>query len=165
MDYKWSIKQLTKIEMKKKKIVFTILSIFLLVGLIGGLIAYKEYNRKNIDISDTKAAFELTDIQLLNEFTQDPIASNKKYLGKILELSGKVKNIDIDANGYQTIILGTDSSMNSVRCSIDSSFKNESHILQKGSTVIVKGICTGYNADDLGLGSDIILNRSITIKK
>jgi acetyltransferase-like isoleucine patch superfamily enzyme len=151
--------------MKKKKLIYKILVIvvFLIMGV--ALYAYKEYNRKNVDIADTKAAFTLTDLQLINEFTQDQNASNKKYLGKILELSGSIKKIDTDANGYHTLILGNAVNMNSVRCSVDSAFNKDAHNLTVGSSVVIKGICTGYNADDLGLGSDIILNRSIAINK
>jgi hypothetical protein len=151
--------------MKNKKIVFRLIVIvvFLILGV--ALYAYKEYNRKNVDLAGTKAAFTLTDIQLINEFTQDQNTSNKKYLGKIIELSGNIKKIDTDANGYHTIILGNAVNMNSVRCSVDSAFNKEAHNLSIGSTVVIKGICTGYNADDLGLGSDVILNRSIAINK
>jgi hypothetical protein len=151
--------------MKKKKLIYKILviAVFLIMGV--ALYAYKEYNRKNVDMADSKAAFTLTDIQLINEFTQDQNASNKKYLGKILELSGNIKKIDTDANGYHTLILGNTVNMNSVRCSVDSAFNKEARNLTEGSSVVIKGICTGYNADDLGLGSDVILNHSIAVKK
>jgi acetyltransferase-like isoleucine patch superfamily enzyme len=151
--------------MKNKKIVYRLIAIviFLIIGV--GLYAYREYNRKNVDLADSKAAFTLTEMQLINDFSQDQEASNKKYLGKILELSGNIKKIDTDANGYHTVILGNAANMNSVRCSVDSAFNKEAHNLTVGSSVVIKGICTGYNADDLGLGSDVILNRSIAIKK
>jgi hypothetical protein len=104
-------------------------------------------------------------MQLISDFTKDQNESNKKYLGKVLELSGNIKKIDTDANGYHTIVLGNAENMNSVRCSIDSSFNKEAHSLAVGASVVIKGICTGFNSDDLGLGSDVILNRSIAIKK
>lgn len=151
--------------LKMKKIIFIIVSVCLLLGIIGGIYAYKEYNRKNVEISETKAAFTLTEMHLIHEFTQNQSAGNKKYLGKILELTGNIKKIDTAQNGHHTIILGADSTMNSVRCSIDSNYHIESQQLIVGSPIVIKGICTGYNADELGLGSDIILNRSIVIKK
>ena len=151
--------------MKNKKIIYRLIAIVLFLIVCVGIFAYREYNRKNVNLSETKAAFQLTDKQLIEEFTKDQNASNQKYLGKILELTGNIKKIDTDANGYHTIILGTPENMNSVRCSIDSSFNKEARNLSEGSSVVIKGICTGYNADDLGLGSDVILNRSIAIKK
>lgn len=151
--------------MKRKKIIYRIIfiGVFLAIGV--GLYAYKEYNRKNIDLADTKPAFVMSESDLIKEFSQDQNASNKKYLGKIMELSGNIKKIDTDENGFHTIILGSSVNMNSVRCSIDSSFNKEAHDLVIGSPITIKGICTGFNADDLGLGSDVILNRSIAIKK
>ncbi|MEI8074904.1 MAG: hypothetical protein WCH78_09150 [Bacteroidota bacterium] len=151
--------------MKNKKILIRISVIGLLLVIGIGLYAYKEYNRKNIDLTDAKPAFVISQTDLVNEFAKDQNTSNKKYLGKLIELSGNIKKIDTDANGFHTVILGTDSNMNSVRCSIDSSFNNKVHDLTIGSSITIKGICTGYNADDLGLGSDVILNRSIAIKK
>jgi hypothetical protein len=151
--------------MKRKRIIYRIVMIALLLIIGVGLYAYKEYNRKNVDIADTKPAFVMSEMDLIKEFSQDQNASNKKYLGKLMELSGNIKKIDTDENGFHTIILGSSVNMNSVRCSIDSSFNNEAHNLIVGSPITIKGICTGYNADDLGLGSDIILNRSIAIKK
>jgi acetyltransferase-like isoleucine patch superfamily enzyme len=151
--------------MKNKKIIFRLIAIVIFLIIIVGLYAYREYNRKNVDLARAKSAFTLTEMQLINEFSQNQEASNKKYLGQILELSGNIKKIDTDANGYHTLILGNAVNMNSVRCSVDSSFNKEAHNLTVGSSVVIKGICTGYNADDLGLGSDVILNRSIAIKK
>jgi hypothetical protein len=151
--------------MKNKKIIYRLIIVTLLLIIGVGLYAYKEYNRKNVDIADTKPAFVMSEMDLIKEFSQDQNASNKKYLGKLMELSGNIKKIDTDENGFHTIILGSSLNMNSVRCSIDSSFNKDAHNLTVGSPVTIKGICTGYNADDLGLGSDVILNRSIAIKK
>lgn len=151
--------------MKRKKIIYRSIMIAILLILGVGYYAYKEYNRKNIDIAEAKPSYVMSEMELIKEFSQDQNSSNKKYLGKLMELSGNIKKIDTDENGFHTIILGSSVNMSSVRCSIDSSFNSEAHDLTVGSKIIIKGICTGYNADDLGLGSDVILNRSIAIKK
>lgn len=139
------------------------IAILLIIGV--GYYGYKEYNRKNIDIAEAKPSYVMSEMDLIKEFSQDQNSSNKKYLGKLMELSGNIKKIDTDENGFHTVILGSSVNMSSVRCSIDSSFNSEAHDLTVGSNIVIKGICTGYNADDLGLGSDVILNRSIAIKK
>lgn len=151
--------------MKNKKLIYRliIIIVFLIIGV--GLYAYKEYNRKNIDLADATPAYTLTEMQLISEFSKDQNESNKKYLGKIVALYGKIKKIDTDANGFHTVILGNEDNMNSVRCSVDSAYNKDAHNLTVGSNVVIKGVCTGYNADDLGLGSDVIINRSIAIKK
>ena len=66
--------------------------------------------------------------------------------------------------GFYSVVLGDTASMSSVRCSIDSVHSNEAAAVKKGSIIAVKGICTGFNADEL-LGSDVILVRSVVDSK
>ena len=54
--------------------------------------------------------------------------------------------------------------MSSVRFSMDSLHNEKAATLVKGQTAVLKGICTGYNADEM-LGSDLILNRAVIDKK
>jgi hypothetical protein len=43
---------------------------------------------------------------------------------------------------------------------MDSSFRAKTSYTN-GQVITIKGIYTGFNADDLGIGSDIIINKSI----
>ena len=61
-------------------------------------------------------------------------------------------------------MLGDTASMSSVRCSIDSVHSSEATKVQQGSIIAVKGICSGFNADEM-LGSDVILVRSVVDSK
>jgi hypothetical protein len=47
---------------------------------------------------------------------------------------------------------------------MDSVHNNEAAILQKGTHATMKGICTGFNKDEL-LGSDVILIRCVVDSK
>ena len=53
--------------------------------------------------------------------------------------------------------------MSSVRFSMDSIHNAQAASLVKGTKAVLKGICTGYNADEM-LGSDLILNRAVIEK-
>ena len=75
-----------------------------------------------------------------------------------------LKEIVKDDKGFYSLALGDTSSMSSVRCSIDSVHSKEAAAVKKGSTIAVKGICSGFNADDM-LGSDVILVRSVIDSK
>jgi len=55
--------------------------------------------------------------------------------------------------------------MSSVRCSIDSLFTSEASKHNIAESIKLKGICTGFNSDEMGLGSDIIMNRCVILKK
>ncbi|MBL7745091.1 MAG: hypothetical protein JNN00_16575 [Chitinophagaceae bacterium] len=150
--------------MKKRKRILLILGVLLVAAAgIGGYI-YKEYNRTHEDTADIKPDYSVAATDLITEFESNEAGSNKKYWDKVLEASGTVKDIAKDERGFYSVILGDTTSMSSVRCSMDSLHNKEASSLQKGNTVTMKGICTGFNADEL-LGSDVILVRCLVVSK
>ncbi len=144
----------------KRKSTQYILLAFLLIAVAGGIYGYKEYNRTAQDIVSVKAAFIITSNDIINDFTKNDSIANKKYLGKTIAIIGFIKTIDKDENGFFTVVIGDSSSTTSVRCSMDSIHNNEGISLKEGTKINVKGICTGYTKDEMGLGADIILNHS-----
>jgi hypothetical protein len=153
-----------KTIMNKQRIFKVTALVFLLLLIVIGFYAYREYNRKNNSLTDIQPNFTTTATVLINEFTTNEKQSNTTYSGKVIQLSGTIKSIDKDDKGYFTIALGDASSMSSVRCSIDSTETTRAATLQTNALVNIKGICTGFNADEMGLGSDVILNRCVIIK-
>lgn len=151
--------------MKKKKILLTAAIVIAVVAIAGTIYAYKEYNRKGVDIADAKATYSNTSSELIEAFTSDEKSSNAKYLSKVVEITGEVKKIDTDEKGFPTLILGEANSMSSVRCSLDSLYTNSAANIIVGQKISVKGICTGFIADEMGIGSDVILTHCIAQKK
>lgn len=143
--------------MNKNMIRYSFITVIL---VITGLVYYgfSEYNRKHKDVSDAVASFNTTGESIIHEFTTDEKSANTKYLDKIIEVSGIVKSIDKDDEGSVTVVLGSPSNISSIRCNIDSADRIETANLQKNIPVTIKGVCNGFNADEL-LGSDLILNR------
>lgn len=150
--------------MKRKQIVRYILLPLLVIIAGAAIYIYKEYNRTHKDTSKLKPDYEIIATDLLAEFGNNEAASNKKYWDKVIRVEGPVKEILKDDKGFYSIVLGDSNSLSSVRCSVDSLHSAEAAPLQKGAVVAVKGICSGYNADEL-LGSDVILVRSVVDKK
>ncbi len=150
--------------MKKKSFISYTLFIVLIIAAAGGFYAYKEFNRKVKSMADEKADFQLTQEQLVKEFSANEKAATQKFSGKIIEVSGTVKTIETDEKGFNTIVLGDSSSLSSIRCSIDSMQSLTTSSLQPNTKITIKGICAGYNADELGLGADVILNRCVLNK-
>jgi hypothetical protein len=142
--------------MSRKAILYTFAILFL-IGSGVAFYGYKEFYRKHEDIADAKSAFQRTAVQLISEFKTDEVASNSKFLGKVLTVSGLVKAID-NSTGLYIISLGDTSDMASVRCSLDSLHSKEAIEVRVGSQIAIKGYCSGFNADEL-LGSDVILSR------
>ncbi len=150
--------------MKRKKIIRYILISLLIVIAAAAFYIYKEYNRTHKDTALLKPDYSFTASNLIKEFETDEPASNKKFWNKVIRVEGMVKDVIKDDKGFYTLALGDTASMSSVRCSIDSVHSNEVAIIKKGSAVAVKGICSGFNADEL-LGSDVILVRSVVDHK
>lgn len=148
--------------MKTKQLVVII--IITIITTASGWYAYREYNRVNDDLTFVKASAEVSAKDILKSFEVNEKDANTKYLGKIITVAGQVKEIHKDEDGHPTIILGEKGSMASVRCSMDSLYQQQAATLSAGSLVIMKGACTGFNADEL-LGSDVILNRCVVQAK
>ncbi|MCF8451697.1 MAG: OB-fold putative lipoprotein [Pedobacter sp.] len=125
--------------------------------------AYFYVNRKTQSLTDSKADYKISAIKFLQEYSSDQVLADKKYLGKVIQVDGNLKDIEKDDKGFLTFVLGDLTSMSSVRCSIDTTVVIDESAYPVGTAVSLKGECTGFNADDLGLGADIVLNRSIII--
>lgn len=137
----------------------------LLIGAAGTWYGYHEYNRGNKDYTKARADFVTTVPQLIGEFEKDDSSAGIKYNGKALEITAPIKNIEKDEKGFYTISLGDSTGLSSVRCSMDTTHQSDLTHLQKGSTITIRGACTGFIKDEMGLGSDVILNYCVIIPK
>ena len=135
-----------------------------MIALIIGGYAWKEYHRANPDVSNLKTDYETTAQQLLGEFQQDESSADKKYLGKIILVRGELKLVEKDADGFYTVVIGESGDPSSIRCAMDSIHNSDAASLRVNSSIKMKGIVTGFNKDELGLGSDIILTRSVVVR-
>lgn len=135
----------------------------MVIAVAGGFYAYTEYNRRNSDMAEVKAAFSLSNTEVLQAFETDLTKANQQYLEKVLEIDGPIKALEQDDKGFYTVVLGTEESMSAVRCVIDSLYSAQAATLKIGSTARLRGVCVQFSADDMGLGSDLILNRCYPI--
>ena len=140
----------------KKRILLAVLLVIIAIAIY----VYREYNRTNVNISSATSSFTLSAPELIMAFTGDELVAGKKYVGKVISVTGMVKIVDKDDRGYYTLSLGDTASTSSVRCSIDSMYTDRAALIKPGMNVIVKGNCTGYNEDEL-LGLDVIVNRCV----
>jgi hypothetical protein len=126
---------------KTKTFVFVGLSAVLLAAIIGVYM----YNKPAKDISGTSPDFQLTSVDLNKEFIAQDSLSEAKYLGKILELTGVIA--DIQADSIHGIILTLDDPTMGVRCTLDKKLVplTDKDKLTKGKAVKVKGLCAGFD--------------------
>lgn len=149
--------------MSRQQKIITIALIILATGVLGGWYAYSEYNRPLASMTDTKPEVTIKAIDLIAAFEKNETSSSQQFIDKIIEVEGVLKESSTDDKGFYTLALGDESSMSSVRCSVDSLFTANAAQLSKGQTIKIKGVCSGFTMDEL-LGSDVTLVRCAVIK-
>ncbi|MEO6070208.1 MAG: hypothetical protein ABIN57_00640 [Chitinophagaceae bacterium] len=142
--------------MKKGAVLLIVL--FLLLAA-GGWYAYKEYNRKNEDLEKVESKISVDAAALMTAFEQDSVTANRTYLGKIIVVTGIVFSVEKEAG--TTLILKSEGNKASVRCSMDALHSTAIGSIKNGQRISIKGECTGYTSDELGLGADVLLNRCV----
>lgn len=136
---------------------FIVLIVFVTITLVA-LYIYKEYNRKPANLENLQPTSSIEATELIREFSRNDSLANEKYLGKLVEVTGRIKQIDSSLNHY-TLVLGDENNPSSVRCNMDSTISLQKLI--NNMEIKIKGICTGFIPDDMGLGEDIIIERAI----
>jgi|GEM_PF-203959 len=150
---------------KKRKLV---LPVVVLTGFAIGFGAWnglREYNRTNKDLVTVEADVKISTADLIREYEANDSVADQKYLGKVIEIDGNIKKIEQDEKGYYTVVLGDANGPSTVRCSMDTVHNEDASHLKAGSSATVRGACTGFNKNEMGLGSDVILNRCAVIVK
>jgi hypothetical protein len=123
--------------------------IILLISLTA--IVYYQYNKQGLDLIDV-AAKPVSAEALLTEFNSNEQQANKKYLNKVLQVTGNVTEIKYGSANRRQVLLNANDPMSTIACTIENS-KQE---IKAGQTISVKGICTGFL-------NDVILTKCILI--
>lgn len=128
--------------MSRKKL-YALLAIAIV--LYGVLIIYKIYNKPHKNISEQKADFHLKADGLMNEFMQNEVQANAKYLDKVIILEGKMVRHSVSNSGFTILVLKGNNS--TVNCEMAASDSNPLEQKSEGDIVFIKGLFIGY--DDL----------------
>ena len=126
----------------------------LVLGVIGAGIGYYMYNKPVASLEHKKADVEISALQLMHHYEADEKLSNDNYLGKLLQVNGKVADITLE-EGKAKIQLETESPISFVICELEEG--TETGALKAGDEVTIKGLCTGYL-------SDVILTQATIVK-
>ena len=129
-----------------KKVIFILLA-FVVVGVIGLVIGLSLFNKPHQDLSSADAAYQVEAASLFSEFESDETGANEKYLNKIIEVKGTVQEVKATGDGGMILVLGNAGEPFGVNCALLPEAKENASAIEKGATVKVKGICTGYLMD------------------
>jgi hypothetical protein len=125
----------------RKKYFFGIGILLICLAGWGIYTIYKPH--RNVEGEDAVAT--LTAIHMYQEFSKNESGANQKWLGKVVEVSGRISSVS-DAGKYVSVNLIATAD-GGVNCSL---LKNDLPADEKfnpGDSVTVKGKCTGFLMD------------------
>ena len=137
------------------KIVLGVAGGIILVGClgIGGCIALIGFGVKSAADADEKNRQEVVNAQataidaetLHAEYKANEVAADKKYKGKVLEVTGTVKEIKKDVFNHPCVLmeLNQNQFMSSVDCRFPDTAQAQLGNLRKGDQITVRGRCEG----------------------
>lgn len=131
-----------------------ILIFFIAIAVIAGVTGYMIWNKPHLNVKDA-TAIKITAVDLYKIFTTDSANANSKYVNTVVVVSGEVKQISLNQQNQQIILLKTQAPDASVNCTMEGNTNN----IKAGDTISVKGICSGYINGDMGLAGDVFLIR------
>ena len=134
-----------------KKIVVLVF-VFLTI-VIGAFIVYKIWNKPFKDPLKG-GAIKVTATQLFSDFATNETSAQKKYVpetvgGKIVEVTGEIKEIGKNTDGETYYVLKTNDEVFGVKCVMDKGYEMSA---KSGDVISIRGFCDGLN-------SDVIINR------
>ena len=144
----------------KKKLIY-ILLLIILVGAISGFLVWKYYiNRPSKTYENEPAAYKLSASELFHDFQNDKTKADAKYLGKVIQISGILKNVEqIDTIvkvvfAFSQGLFGDEG----IRCTILQKDAAKAKKLGENYPITLKGYCTGFN------DTDVILEKCIIVE-
>ena len=132
-----------------------VLLIIFILAVVGASTAWYLYNKPVADMNDLNAEYTLSASELFNSFNENEDSANAKYLGKIVEISGTIRELKSDEEG-ETVILETDDMIFGVNCALSSGQESNFKKLKTGTNINIKGECTG-------ISMDVVLVRCIIV--
>jgi tRNA_anti-like len=116
-----------------------------------------QYFRPPADTVNINADIKETALNIGAAYLQDETGSDTKYLGKVVDISGKIAEIESNGSEGKTVYFESNdqSAPVAVLMTLGNS-KNDG--FSKGDSVLIRAFCTGYLMD-------VTFNRGALIKK
>ncbi len=139
--------------LRKKPLVFS--ALVLLTGV--SVIVYY-FTLKFEDSASLKPDYNVDVTPFISEFSENQIASNKKYTEKIIALTGRISTLE-QADTTVNVKFVDSLTGSYLICAFQQQHVGETSALQTGDSVTIKGSCSG------GIYSNILETNAIFFKR
>jgi hypothetical protein len=103
------------------------------------------WNKPHKDIAAAKEDFILSATQFYKEYSTDEVASNAKYLEKVIAVEGVLFEIQLENPDEPTVALSTAEPDLTVRCGFKKELLEDVKKLKVGDKIKIKGKCDGMD--------------------
>ena len=131
-----------------KKIILIILG---LVIVVMGVWLY--LNRNVASLQNQKPDVEVSAQKLLEDYAADEKTANETYLGKVVQVSGKVTTI-AEEEGKKKVNLDTGNPISAIICEVENG--KDIGAIKAGDEVKIKGLCSGYLSDVILVQANVV---------
>jgi hypothetical protein len=142
--------------MKRKNIITFLAAIFVL-GLLGGSYGLYLFFKKHDDLSKVKPDFQLNAKTLCADFESDEAAASKKYIDKVVEVTGTVASVEMGSDSTINVTIKEDSALSGIICAFQGRGIEDVKI-KNGEIATIRGECSG-------ILFDVLLNNCVLIIK
>lgn len=134
--------------------------ILFIIGIVSASGTYLYvFHKPHRNVAKEKPAYVICAKKLHTEFSEDEMTSYDKYGNKVIQVTGRVVEFEINSNSASLVYIDP---MNGISCAFDSTaviqFHDELASIDVGNIVTIKGQCDGF---DLIMG--VVLTRCVLL--
>ena len=135
------------------KTVFKVLAGVVLLSLIAYLVVI---NLPQANIKSKDAVETISAVDLYEAYSNNEKRANRKYTGKVIQLSGEIDEIYPDENNAPVVVLRSDSGDLVSVVTLESSQEKKIASYKEGDQITVKALCSG-------ILMEVTLNKGLII--
>lgn len=139
------------------KFIKFILYAIVAILLLGGIAWFAFLNVPKASSQGKTAEFTVPAAELFQAFEADETASNAKYIGKIIDVSGTIEEITTDEQGAPVVLLAGGGDFGGVLCTLESSQAEKIKAKSFGDQITIKGVCTG-------MLMEVVVNKGVIVE-
>jgi len=136
--------------MSKSFIKYSLITLAIIILGVFLFVKFYIFRKSDDSVASKNAYYTIEAVDLLNSFETDETSANKKYLDKVIEVTGIVDNF-VTTKTETNVYLRQPGKTSGIMCSFNTS-EFQKQPIKSGDRVKIKGICSGYLLD-------VVLNK------
>ena len=129
-----------------KKTLKIVLFVIVIGACVGAFVAYKMWNKPFDDVTEMEGMKVNADV-LYKAFETNEQTANTTYVGKVVEVSGTVGDIETSDTIARVMLTFPDAMMGAVRVTLDTRHLADAKAVKTGDQATFKGFCNGFLMD------------------